>query len=501
MTARPNNVIEVSSLPDRTLMRRFVQDGDEDAFTEIVQRHQGLVISVCRRILADQADIDDSFQATFVALARRPRSVRKAASLSSWLYTVAWRTSWRILRKRRKQPVEQLSDVCANEASNPLERIASAQDCVVLDEELNDLPSKYRDVLVMTYFRDRTSKQIADELDVSKGTIDGRIRQARNMLRVRLARRGVTLGAITFAAGLASGGTAAASETLLASTIQLGSQTLSNAVPATDLSPIEPFIQAETAMLTTKSIVTVVLCSGLVAGLAGMSTLAQEGAGQGKTVAAVPGQESHGRLEGRIEEGAVAGEASKAAEEMVADPFGSTGSVSVSPAKAESKTVAENSGDPFGAPFKDEGDRDKEASGAAVNRARYVNYTRDARPREAWMYGLMDKPILQLDYPGEASLDEVLDQLSEYLTTQYGQNGLSFTIHPDLTALSTHYGIASLENVVVKDIQFPAGLSLESALNIVFQQITELELTWEIRDEVFMVTAKEAANELSLIHI
>jgi len=152
--------------------------------------------------------------------------------------------------------------------------IASAQDCLVLDEELNTLSAKYREVLVMNYFAGQSCQEIADQLSVSTGTIDGRIREARNALRVRLARRGVAIGVLAVAAGLGSGTAAAASSAILNSTIQLGAQLLSGSVPGTiDLS------QLETTMFTSKLIVTSLLCIATAAGLLGMTGLLQEVAG------------------------------------------------------------------------------------------------------------------------------------------------------------------------------------------------------------------------------
>jgi len=293
----------------------------------------------------------------------------------------------------------------------------------------------------------------------------------------------VTLGAIAFAATLASGGTVTAGESLLASTIQLGSQTLSNAVPATDLSPIEPFIQAETAMLTTKSIMTAVLCTGLVAGLAGMNTLVQEGDGAAKVAA---GQQKQGELNG-----SVAGDPVEkpAAQQTLADPFGSGGrSTAALPnvAGTPSAVVGEVSSNPFG-------DRAERASAAAVDGVQYVSYSKDAKPREIWMHGLMDKTIPKLDFPGEATLEEVLEVIGDHINTQHAEDGMHWNLLSDRANLELD-GITSLEDVTVVDIKF-SGISLESALNIIFQQTTEPELVWEIRDEMFVVTTKVAADE------
>ena len=148
------------SVSDRDLLRRFLQDADDAAFAEIVRRHQRLVLGVCRRVIGNDSDVDDAFQATFVTLARKPRSIKKATSLSSWLYTVAWRTSWRLIKKRRKHPVATLTHHPLTEPDDPLDRIANEQDCLVLDEELNDLPGKYREVLVMTYFASQSSQHV-----------------------------------------------------------------------------------------------------------------------------------------------------------------------------------------------------------------------------------------------------------------------------------------------------------------------------------------------------
>src|SRR5262245_47376075 len=81
---------------DTDLLARFVRDRDEAAFTALLDRHGRLVWGVCRNLLPE-ADADDAFQATFVALFRGAAKVRQAESLAPWLHT----TATRIARKAR----------------------------------------------------------------------------------------------------------------------------------------------------------------------------------------------------------------------------------------------------------------------------------------------------------------------------------------------------------------------------------------------------------------
>ncbi len=461
---------DANSLNDRDLLRRFLLDADEAAFAEIVNRHQGLVLGVCRRVIGNAADADDAFQATFIALARRPKQIRNTVSLSSWLYTVAWRTSVRLVRQRRKHPVEELTDHPLDKQSEALDRIANAQDCLVLDEELNYLPTKYREVLVMTYFASQTSQQIADQLNVSKGTVDGRIREARNVLRVRLARRGVAIGALTFAAGMSTGASAAASPALLESTIQLGVQTLSGSVPGTtDLSHLEPLIRPETIMASSKMIIASVLCVTAVVGIAATNGM-PEGRGNDETT------ETQESLKAEVTE---SGEGT--------DPFGSgeSGAVVVSGTSTETKAQ----------------DDDASVGRLAEGKARFTPYAADARPIEKWMHEMLDQPVKNLNFPGEAPLSELLEQIQTYFTQVHGETGndkYNFVFQPDLAELSLE-GITDLRDVTVADINFD-GMTLRNALKLILDQTADdtkspTPLTYVIQNEVMLITTKTKAED------
>src|SRR5437868_1147365 len=84
--------------PDADLLAAFVASGDRAAFDALVRRHGPLVLSACRQVLRDAADVDDAFQATFVVLHRRAKSIRSAKGLGGWLFRVARRAALEVKR-------------------------------------------------------------------------------------------------------------------------------------------------------------------------------------------------------------------------------------------------------------------------------------------------------------------------------------------------------------------------------------------------------------------
>jgi RNA polymerase sigma-70 factor (ECF subfamily) len=95
---------------DGQLLERFVAQREEAAFEELVRRHGPMVLGVCRRVLHNEHDSEDAFQASFLVLVRKATSVKPPDLVGNWLYGVAYRTAVRArsLDARRRDKEEAM---------------------------------------------------------------------------------------------------------------------------------------------------------------------------------------------------------------------------------------------------------------------------------------------------------------------------------------------------------------------------------------------------------
>lgn len=187
-------VHSLRSAADGELLRRFVDCKDEAAFRVIAERHGPMVLGVCRRALRSPQDAEDAFQATMLIFSLRAGSIRKSASLGSWMHGVAMRVAVKLRRQqarrqRRERVVRDLSTECA------ADRLTWAEFKTGLDEELNRLPEHYRSVLVLCYLEGQTRDEAALRLGLTVSALHGRLERGRKLLAARLLRRGLSLSA------------------------------------------------------------------------------------------------------------------------------------------------------------------------------------------------------------------------------------------------------------------------------------------------------------------
>jgi RNA polymerase sigma factor (sigma-70 family) len=181
-----------SGVDDRELLARFAEARDEAAFAALLDRHGRLVWGVCRGLLPNDADAEDVFQATFVALFRGAAKIRQTRSLAPWLHATATRIAHKLRlaaarrnrREHRAARAEAAPPTLSDEAWEALD--------LAVHDEIARLPASLREAFVLCVLEGHRHQDAAALLGVPIGTVSARVSRARNRLLDRLRGRGLT---------------------------------------------------------------------------------------------------------------------------------------------------------------------------------------------------------------------------------------------------------------------------------------------------------------------
>ena len=207
----------VVGLTDRELIERFNRQRDtigEAAFAALVTRHGPMVLNVCRQVLGDRHDAEDAFQAVFLVVARKARSIRDPDLLGNWLYGIALRTARKsriqIARRRRNEEAAMMKlsgagsgTLIDQSAPMPEHNALAGEHAELLYSEIDRLPRPFRLPVVLCYFEGLTVDDAAHRLGCPSGTVRSRLARACDKLRRGLTRRGVVLPSAALATVLA----------------------------------------------------------------------------------------------------------------------------------------------------------------------------------------------------------------------------------------------------------------------------------------------------------
>ena len=185
----------LKNVPDQELLRRFTSEQDQAAFAGLVRRHGSMVLGVCRAVLRHRQDAEDAFQATFLVLACKASSIRQRAGLGSWLHGVAYRVACKAQAAGlRRQEIEANAPVPPPVL--PADDLSWGEVRAVLHAELNALPERFRQPLVLCYLEGLTQDEAARRLGWTAATVKGRLQRGRDVLGRRLERTRGRLGGV-----------------------------------------------------------------------------------------------------------------------------------------------------------------------------------------------------------------------------------------------------------------------------------------------------------------
>src|SRR5262245_17668690 len=134
---------QLRQMADRELLAQFAGQGNEAAFRVLMDRYGPMVLRVCKRILGNDHDAEDAYQATFFVLASKAGLERRQESLPSWLHGVAVRTARKARcadQRRRLREHKAMEKKTVGSSAD----VSLRETCGILEEEIERLPEKYR---------------------------------------------------------------------------------------------------------------------------------------------------------------------------------------------------------------------------------------------------------------------------------------------------------------------------------------------------------------------
>ncbi|HVV02553.1 MAG TPA: sigma-70 family RNA polymerase sigma factor [Verrucomicrobiae bacterium] len=180
----------VTSLDDAALVAD-VMGGNRDAFGKLVARYQSSVCSLAYSACGNLSQSEDLAQETFITAWRKLASLEEPAKFKSWLYGIARNLVHNSSRRETRNPLaasEALDETLAvgESTASPTEHAISKEEQAILWRSLEQIPSIYREPLILFYREHESIGQVAAILGMSEGAARQRLSRGRKLLHERV---------------------------------------------------------------------------------------------------------------------------------------------------------------------------------------------------------------------------------------------------------------------------------------------------------------------------
>jgi RNA polymerase sigma-70 factor (ECF subfamily) len=180
---------------DSALIKRALT-GDQKAFRRLRLKYHDAIFKLINRMIRNREEVEDLTQEAFIKAFASLASFNEEYAFSTWLYKIATNNSIDYVRKRKLQtfsinkPIESEESDYSFELPDtdpePDQEMIAAQRKKMLDDAMNALPAKYRQVILMRHVDEQEYQEIAKTLKLPLGTVKAHIFRARELLYKQL---------------------------------------------------------------------------------------------------------------------------------------------------------------------------------------------------------------------------------------------------------------------------------------------------------------------------
>lgn len=175
---------------DVALMRR-VKDGDEDAFRQLIERHQRVVINVIHRAIGDAWEAEDLAQRVFIQVYRSAGRYQPTAKFTTWLFTITHNTIRNEYRRRSRHAAESIDALPEGvelpaTGNNPASEASERELQQRIRAAVQELPDAQRTAVILCRYEGQSYEEIAAVLGCSVSAVKSLLHRARETLKERL---------------------------------------------------------------------------------------------------------------------------------------------------------------------------------------------------------------------------------------------------------------------------------------------------------------------------
>lgn len=163
----------------------LVVKGNESAFREVMDRHQGAIYGFALRFLKDAQEAEDSAQEVFLRLYRTAADYQPRASLRTYLFRIAKNLCIDSLRKKRPEAMDELPETI--DGKTAFEQLSNAESMQSLLDAVSSLPDNQRAAILLCHDQEMSYQEIAESLSITVSAVESLLVRARRILRKRLS--------------------------------------------------------------------------------------------------------------------------------------------------------------------------------------------------------------------------------------------------------------------------------------------------------------------------
>lgn len=172
----------ISNFKDHYLIKKYLE-GDMAAFNSLVEKHKNGLFAFIYNMVKNKQLAEDIFQESFIRVIKNIRTYKEESNFKNWLFRIAsnlCKDHWK-KKSTQNEVYEEINDESGH--VDFIEMIESDEDIEWLRREVDNLPDKFKEVLLLHVYSDMSFKDISKELECSINTVLGRMHYAKKQLK------------------------------------------------------------------------------------------------------------------------------------------------------------------------------------------------------------------------------------------------------------------------------------------------------------------------------